>query len=423
MNITTIRKYINEIIFLTVIFIFFVYFIKSINGNFFENNYSFNELFINYQSGFIRRGLLGEIFWKIQNFYKINPVYFFSTIYFILYIIYIILFYFLLKRFKNFIFIKILIIFSPVFILFPIYDQNIYYVKDIFIKISIVAHGLIILKYRQDINKYICLLKYLIIPFLGTLIIFIHEYQALFISVHILFSYYVSEYNKIKKKSFIKNYIFLLIPIILVLIFFGDEKNYQNLNTILYKYNIIIHSQIGGGFRFYIGGLYKWYFYYFRYEDFINLFFSFIFSIGFLYYFFHYLIKKKILVISKILKKNYIYYFLPTLVCFIAIDNGRNLSLIGTHLLVFYLILDINYMKAKLSLNNFINNFFYLNLFILFFIFYIFLWKLDQFAGFGWGGKPFTLFKSSLMSEFISFIKYIYYFIDKFIISLPIIKL
>jgi hypothetical protein len=198
MNITTIRKYINEIIFLTVIFIFFVYFIKSINGNFFENNYSFNELFINYQSGFIRRGLLGEIFWKIQNFYKINPVYFFSTIYFILYIIYIILFYFLLKRFKNFIFIKILIIFSPVFILFPIYDQNIYYVKDIFIKISIVAHGLIILKYRQDINKYICLLKYLIIPFLGTLIIFIHEYQALFISVHILFSYYVSEYNKIK---------------------------------------------------------------------------------------------------------------------------------------------------------------------------------------------------------------------------------
>ena len=84
MNITTIRKYINEIIFLTVIFIFFVYFIKSINGNFFENNYSFNELFINYQSGFIRRGLLGEIFWKIQNFYKIDPVYFFSTIYFIL---------------------------------------------------------------------------------------------------------------------------------------------------------------------------------------------------------------------------------------------------------------------------------------------------------------------------------------------------
>ena len=208
-----------------------------------------------------------------------------------------------------------------------------------------------------------------------------------------------------------------------MLIFFGDEKNYQNLNTILYKYNIIIHSQIGGGFRFYIGGLYKWYFYYFRYEDFINLFFSFIFSIGFLYYFFHYLIKKKILVISKILKKNYIYYFLPTLVCFIAIDNGRNLSLIGTHLLVFYLILDINYMKAKLSLNNFINNFFYLNLFILFFIFYIFLWKLDQFAGFGWGGKPFTIFKSSLMSEFISFMKYIYYLIDKFIISLPIIKL
>ena len=82
MKITTIKKRINEIIFFPIILIFFIYFIKSINGNITDNIYSFNELFINYQSGFIRRGLLGEIFWQIQNFYRVSPVYFFSTIFF-----------------------------------------------------------------------------------------------------------------------------------------------------------------------------------------------------------------------------------------------------------------------------------------------------------------------------------------------------
>ena len=77
-------------------------------------------------------------------------------------------------------------------------------------------------------------------------------------------------------------------------------------------------------------------------------FFSFIFSIGLLYYFFHYLIKEKVFLLNK---------------------------------------------------------------------------KLDQFAGFGWARKSFTIFKSSLVSEIISFIKYIYYLVDKFIISLPTIKL
>lgn len=42
--------------------------------------YDFSDLFINYQGGFIRRGLLGEIFYQ---FYLkgINPVYKFTIIY------------------------------------------------------------------------------------------------------------------------------------------------------------------------------------------------------------------------------------------------------------------------------------------------------------------------------------------------------
>ena len=42
-----------------------------------SSNYAFNELFINYQAGLIRRGLLGEIFWIINKFLSVKPIVFF----------------------------------------------------------------------------------------------------------------------------------------------------------------------------------------------------------------------------------------------------------------------------------------------------------------------------------------------------------
>ena len=35
--------------------------------------YAYNELFINYQAGLIRRGLLGEIFWQLDKYFELNP--------------------------------------------------------------------------------------------------------------------------------------------------------------------------------------------------------------------------------------------------------------------------------------------------------------------------------------------------------------
>ena len=59
----------------------------------------------------------------------------------------------------------------------------------------------------------------------------------------------------------------------------------------------------------------------------------------------------------------------------------------------------------------------------LFIFFYVFLWKLDQFAGFELQGKPNGIFKSSLFAEFIKFIKYLYFYVDLNFIKLPAIKL
>ena len=53
-----------EIFALLIFFIFSIYSYAHIYTNVYFNEYSFNELFINYQAGFVRRGLLGEIFGK-----------------------------------------------------------------------------------------------------------------------------------------------------------------------------------------------------------------------------------------------------------------------------------------------------------------------------------------------------------------------
>ena len=59
----------------------------------------------------------------------------------------------------------------------------------------------------------------------------------------------------------------------------------------------------------------------------------------------------------------------------------------------------------------------------IFIFFYIFLWKLDQVAGFRLEGKPNGIFKSSLFAEFVKLIKFIYTYVDLNIIDLPEIKL
>ena len=51
------------------------------------------------------------------------------------------------------------------------------------------------------------------------------------------------------------------------------------------------------------------------------------------------------------------------------------------------------------------------------------MWRLNQFAGFGLGGKPNDIFQSSLFAEIIKFIKFSYEFIDLNIINLPEIRL
>ena len=66
------KNYLFNLIFLFLAFLIFSYGIAHIYTNKFFSNYSFSELFINYQAGFVRRGLFGEIFWQTNSFFAID---------------------------------------------------------------------------------------------------------------------------------------------------------------------------------------------------------------------------------------------------------------------------------------------------------------------------------------------------------------
>ena len=425
LNKINIDTLIIKFVLIFLIFISTCYFYLNLNDLIGAKSYAYNELFINYQAGFIRRGLLGEIFRQLNNFFSIKPLFFFSYLFFILYIAQIYLFIKIFKIYKESYFIYFLIFFSPALILFPIYEENLYFIKDIIIKLSILFHVFILIriKNKKKESSYLEYLRFIILPIL-TISILIHEYQVLYISVHILLSLsFVKSKNGILK--ILKVYSLLLIPIFLMLIFMGNLTQYEYLNLILKKFEIgDLHNQLSGGFYTAIGGFYKWHFYYFSYSDFIQLLSSLFLSIGVFFFMFHFFIKERILKFHNNYQKNYIYFFIPILLSFLlARDHGRNISLLATHLLAFYGILILDYKKLNIIKDQFKKKFFVKISLIIFLIFYIFMWRLDQLAGFGVGGKPNIIFKSSFFAEVIKLIKFLYFYIDLNILNLPKITL
>lgn len=409
-----------EIFALIILFIFSVYSYAHIYTTLYSDEYAFNELFINYQAGLVRRGLLGEIFWKIYSFNNVDPRIFFGYLFYILYIIQIVLLYLVLKKNLNNKLFYIFILFSPALILFSIYDPKVFFVKDIFSKITILFHAYLYLFYdSKTYNRY---LKYILIPVL-TVSILIHEYQVLFLGIHLLFT--ISKLNNyLNLRSICKIYSFLIFPTVFTLIFIGDSEVYSELTILLSKFDVTLHDQLEGGFYKKFGGFYKWHFFYFSYNDFINLFLSSIFSVLLPIIIYGNFLDKKIININNFYRWGYLLFFLPTLVCFIlALDHGRNISLVATHLVIYYAILNYDKSKLKLLEKNIYKNINKLTLLILFLFFYLFLWRLDQGAGFAYQGKYTTIFKSSLFAEFVKLIKLIYFYIDLYLIELPEIKL
>ena len=105
-----------------------------------------------------------------------------------------------------------------------------------------------------------------------------------------------------------------------------------------------------------------------------------------------------------------------------ALDYGRNLNLITTHLIAFYSILSFDTKKLRTFLSNITSNFISYRLIILFTIFYCFMWYLPQGGGYS-GIADFTgnssILKNTLLNELKEIFMIIYNFIDNNLFNLP----
>ena len=163
-NRNKIYLFLFNIIFIYIIInflILFIYFEKNIS------NYTRIEWLINYQGGFVRRALLGEI---INQYYNLLNGSYYTIIKIFSFIIYsIILYYFYIITkilYEKNIFLGLLVLLSPATIFFSIYDTEAFCRKEIFIIALIFYHSHIAklaINKKINIDEYIYKFKLIII--------------------------------------------------------------------------------------------------------------------------------------------------------------------------------------------------------------------------------------------------------------------
>ena len=283
---TYIFKNLNEIYFRFLFLIVSLFFLTKLLIPFEEiigDKWAYSNLLINYSSGFVKRGLLGQIFIYLNDNFNTEPKIFFTIIFFTTYSLQIFFFYKILEKYQNFKFIITIIVLSPCLILFHIYDLNIILSKDVFINLTILFHVYMVNK-KIDVKTYRKFLYFIILPLLA-LNMLNHENQVFFIPFHCLITLYFfsNEENKVYNLKHLKSYIFLLIPIIILLLTSGTYEQLSIINNSIKEFNTTIPNQFMGNINLAIGGFVKWHFFFHDVNNFLRLFFCFTLSLFFIY--------------------------------------------------------------------------------------------------------------------------------------------
>ena len=228
-----------------LLFIFILFAFYSLIGTFHSAisfNWSFQDWLINYEGGFVRRGLAGEfISFVSNNFFdpkghlyfgvQIHSIYFFFISFF--YLLYYSLLYFFLKN-EKINFQNLFIIFSPLSLPFIIYNIGAIARKEILFFIILLSFVFLInfLKKKE--------LSIIFLIFLFPLALLIHEGIFFFISIFVIL--YLFEINT-ENKKFILFYSLLfiliaLITFILIIFFKGNSIQVNQICSSLSAYPI-----------------------------------------------------------------------------------------------------------------------------------------------------------------------------------------
>ena len=314
---------------------------------------------INYQSGFVRRGLPGEVIYQFSILFNQNiQISFFIVLSCITF-----LFYFLnYLYFKNLKFnlIYILLFISPWFFLFSIYDQKIgirkevlFYIFFLWLLLDLKTFG-----YQSDrFWKFIAVFPLLLLS---------HE-GIFFFAGYIISSIIIFVDKKNKNKIFFQIFILLVISIFIELIIYNFKGNENSVDLIcksLSVYKPDNCENVGAiwalkegteGFALFLGSH--------DLKGYLTFLFSFIYGFFPIFLFFLFNIanfKNRNLINNKI--KFFFIFIFPFLFCFllfiIANDWGRWFS--ANYFLIFYLIIHlINHKFIFINKKSFFSNKFF----------------------------------------------------------------
>ena len=331
-----------------------IYFLAGVNVVITYN--AMTEWVVNYQGGFVRRGLIGELIFRLSDIFNLNLRFIFFLLQSSFYLIYYYLLYQLFKDFKPNYYI-LLAIFSPIFIVFPIAELEAIGRKEILIFILLLLSMHVYFKFLN--NFFLILFISIFYPIL----ILTHESSIFYCLFFISFIFLTSK--KIDFIYVIKLFLFSL-PTLICIYFVYSYPHTASDTSLMCERLEKIGEKCGLAAAF----LSK------RIDTHINevswdmisfIRYIFIFVVGFFSIF--YLSKKtkfnKKLVNSYFYQKSFFFHLviliLPTLTMFIiAVDSGRWIHMSYSCTLIYYfgllknkyLVLDNNLFKLNLTNSN-----------------------------------------------------------------------
>jgi len=352
-EIKSIRNYFPEFI-LSSIFILFTFTILDFEKNFI--NYTFAENLINYEGGFVRRGLFGSLAYFFYETFDINPKIFFTSVYYFFYFILILIFIYLINSLKkeNF-YLAILIIISPATFLFLIFDNGAIFRKEIFFIVIFLLHVVFAKKTLEknfSFDNYFKFNLFFIYPILFFNIL-IHEFQFFLLFFHYLMNLYI--FKSLRKNTSNLKYFYVFFTLVFfITINSGNQNTVMNIERSLEVFIPNITNDYGptdmlnGNINLVIGSFLKM-FIASNFFEFFQVFLMLFFSVLLFLLIFNRFIEKNKLNLYYFKYYNSILLTFTFVIIFIfiltAFDYGRLFHIITMHIIGFYLVLPSKVFK------------------------------------------------------------------------------
>lgn len=359
-------------IFLFVLLLFSTVFFLSLFK--IVNMWSFSQAHINYNSGFVKRGMFGTLMLLLESLFTFSTKKIFSIFFIILTSLNIFLFFKIIKKYSHNILLFIFLALNPTLIMFSFNDLGGYQRFDTISIFTMLLHCLYAYNHNlsNDISLYKKKLFFIVFPLI-LISSFIHEIIMWSLPLHILITMNTTKKNFDKTISY---YIFFILIVLIIFFFPVEDTTIKKMITDLSSRNlwldsIIVASSTKGNLGVLTYELQTNLLNFYNFK--INLFFIALSTLPYLF------------IINYLQKNNYFFfrvnsYYLilaifPYLTLFAIGDTGRWINLISftslTYLSQFPIKKNIPYFK--ISDKVFLKNAFLAILFIIIFIYVFFV--------------------------------------------------